>query len=103
MNLADIEADVWQKGSLNREHLFQFLRLLPNNDSDAVSEATKAWLTKMHQDPKYSNVVFPQGDIDRVLSDLDSYGRVTHETLLDAPPAPTIELGGDKNTAGVEL
>lgn len=91
--LADIEADVYEQGAVNRTHILDFLRLLPTNDGQAVAQAVRDWLEKLHNDPTYDRVFFPQGDIDRILGDLDSYGRLLHETVIDAPPPPQIEIG----------
>lgn len=94
---ADIEADIWQKGSVNREHLLAFLKLIPTSDGAAVKSAVEVWLRRLHDDPHYSKISFPVESgtdslgvpgsaIDRVLSDLTNYGRVTHETVLGAGP-----------------
>lgn len=83
---AEIEADIYAKGSLNRDHLLAFLRLAPTSDSQDLSTATRQWIQRLHDDPYYSKVTFPQGDIDRITSDLESYGHITHETILGAEP-----------------
>lgn len=94
---AAIEADIYAKGSVNIEHLTAFLRLIPNSDSEAIGTAVKQWLQRLHDDPHFSKVFFPTevnthtlgvpgNAIDRVVSDLENYGRVTHETLIDAEP-----------------
>lgn len=91
---AEIEADIYDKGSVNREHLLAFLRLIPTSDSQVIAGTVKVWLQKLHTDPHFSRVSFPQVDgeyggvIDRVLNDLESYGRVQHETIIGAEPAP---------------
>lgn len=93
---AEIEQDIYLKASVNREHLLAFLRLLPTNDSQAISTAVKTWLERLHADPYYSKISFPQvdgeygGAIQRILDDLSSYGRITHETIIDAPPAAEV-------------
>lgn len=97
----EIEADIWERASVNREHILAFMRLIPTSDSTALSTAIRQWLQRLHDDPHFSKVSFPQeslsGDlgvhghgIDRILEDLAGYGRVTHETLIDAP-ANTME------------
>lgn len=93
---AEIEADIYEKASVNREHLLAFLRLIPTNDSQVVEKTVKVWLQRLHDDPHFSKVSFPQADgeygsaIDRIIGDLQSFGRVTQETILDAPPAPEV-------------
>lgn len=93
---ADIEADIYQKGSVNREHVLAFLRLLPTSDAQAISSAVQTWLQRLHDDPYYSKVNFPTeanqdalgvagGGIQRVLDDLSSYGYVSASTIIDAP------------------
>lgn len=94
---AEIEADIWQKGSVNREHLFAFLTLIPTSDAQAISTAVGVWLQKLHNDPYYSRVTFPQVDgntgdlgvnsnaLQRILDDLSNYGYVSHDTIIDAP------------------
>lgn len=95
---AEIEQDIWEKASVNREHILAFLRLLPTNDSRDLSTATTVWLQRLHADPHYSKISFPQvdgeygGGIDRIIGDLASYGRVTQETIIEAPPAPEVGL-----------
>ncbi len=89
---AEIEADIWDKASVNREHLFAFLRLLPTSDATAIETTVRTWLQRLHDDPYYSKVTFPQADgeygsaIDRIISDLSTYGRVTAETIINAEP-----------------
>lgn len=82
--LQDIEASVKAGGTLTRNHLLAFLELINTSDSNQISAQVKAWLTKLHEDPTYTTVVFPQGDIDRVLEDLASYGRLQPNTILEA-------------------
>lgn len=95
---AAIEADIQAKGSVNIEHLKAFLRLIPTNDTVAVKTAVTEWLTRLHNDPTFKSVHFPTevntqntlgvpgSAIDRVVSDLGKYDRVTHETLIGAEP-----------------
>lgn len=95
---AEIEQDIYDKASVNREHLLAFLRLIPTNDSQVIHSTVETWLKRLHADPHFSRITFPQvdgeygGAIDRILNDLTSYGRVTHETIIDAPPAPEVTL-----------
>lgn len=83
--IEEIKAAIWEAGSVNRDHLLAFLTLQNTSDAGELSRRTASFLTGLHNDPYYSKVVFPQGDIERVLGDLSSYGRVTQETIIDAP------------------
>lgn len=94
---AAIEEDIRSKGSVNLEHLKAFVKLIPTNDAEGVKTAVKTWLQRLHDDPTLTTVHFPTevgtetlgvpgNSIDRVLSDLESYGRLTHETLIGAEP-----------------
>lgn len=80
--LAALKKDIKHRGSVDREHLLEFLRLLPTNDGDAVAKEVRQWLQSLHEDPELERVQFPQGDIDAILSDLGSYGRLSPETTL---------------------
>lgn len=73
---------VYENGGIDREHLLEFLTLIDTNDAPAIIAEVKNWLTKLHDDPKYTKVRFPKGDIDAIIGDLDSYGRVQPETIL---------------------
>ena len=84
MTRAEIEQDIWNKGTLDRTHLFNFLKLIPTSDGQDIKAAVNAWLSRLHKDPHFSKISFHQTTIDRVLSDLESYGHVTHETVIDA-------------------
>ena len=95
MQLSDIETNIYNQGSLNRDDLFNFLSLLPTSDQTAINTAVTEWLQKLHNDQHYSKVIFDDAAIARVVGDLGSYGRVTHETVIDAPPAPQVQLGPD--------
>lgn len=93
---AEIEQDIWNKASVNREHLLAFVRLIPTSDSQAIQVALKQWLQRLHEDPHFSKVRFPNGDvndagmlpnhIDRILDDLSSYGHITQETIKGGVP-----------------
>lgn len=90
-----INKRIYEDGSVNRNHLADFLRTIETNDSMTVEATVRQWLQELHDDPHYSKISFPRENIDglgvsgdvitRVLSDLQSYGRVTHETLIGAP------------------
>jgi hypothetical protein len=80
-DLKKLEADVYNKGHIDREHLVVFLEMIPTNDGKAIVEEVRAWLQKLQDDPKYDKITFPRGDIEAVLGDLDSYGRVQPDTI----------------------
>lgn len=73
---------IYERGMVDREHLLEFLTNLNTNDAITIINEVKTWLTILHNDPKYDKVRFPQGDIDAIIGDLDSYGRVQADTIL---------------------
>lgn len=74
---------IYQRGSLDREHLMEFLTCIDTNDARDIINEVKHWLKTLHSNPKYTRIVFPRGDIDSILGDLDSYGRVRTETIQE--------------------
>lgn len=80
--LEELNAKVFERGYVDREHLLEFLSAIESNDADTIIREVKNWLTALHEDPHYDKVRFPQGDIDAVIGDLDSYGRLQAETVL---------------------
>lgn len=76
-----LNADVKTRGHVDREHLMQFLSLIPSNDSHQIVAEVKAWLTALHENPEYDKINFPGDDINSILTDLDSYGHVQASTL----------------------
>lgn len=81
-NLDALNAKVKGRGHIDREHLMEFLTLIPTNDGPHIIQEVKEWLTALHNDPSYETVIFPGDDINAVISDLDSYGRIQTETIL---------------------
>lgn len=81
-DLAQLNAKVKERGHVDREHLMEFLTLIPTNESKSIVDEVQEWLTALHLDPTYDKIVFSQGDIQAVLGDLDSYGRIKPETIL---------------------
>ncbi len=79
--LQALNQDVKDRGHIDREHLLKFLTLIPDNDTNTVIGEVKGWLQALHDDPEYDTITFPQGDIDAVIGDLDSYGRVNPLTI----------------------
>lgn len=107
MSLVALEQDIYQAGVLTREHLLRFLELQDTSDAASLRESVRTWLTKLHNDPQYSKIVFDPdhgatgfdvavSPIQRVLDDLTNYGRVRPETIIDAPPPPDIDLAKAK-------
>ena len=81
-DLAQLNAKVKANAYVDREHLMEFLTLIPTNDGPHIVKEVQNWLTALHLDPSYDRVIFPPGDIQAVISDLDSYGRVSTDTIL---------------------
>ena len=79
--LQKLNQDVKAHGNVDREHLMKFLTLIPTNDGKTIVQEVKDWLQALHDDPTYQTVVFAKGEIDAVLGDLDSYGRVSTATI----------------------
>jgi hypothetical protein len=80
-DLYKLNIRVKERGHVDREHITDFLALIPTNDSDQIVKEVQDWLTYLHENPEYKSVTFPPGDIDAVLGDLDSYGRVQPITI----------------------
>jgi hypothetical protein len=79
--LQKINNDVWERGLVDREHLLKFLSLIPTNKAEVIIQSVRDWLRQLHNDPHYDKVHFAQGDIDAIIGDLDSYGRVQPLTI----------------------
>lgn len=80
--LAKINQTVWEHGHVDRADLLQFLTLVPTSEAKDIIAEVQHWLAMLHDDPKYDKVIFPQGDINAIIGDLDSYGRLQAETIL---------------------
>jgi hypothetical protein len=92
--LKEVNAKVMDKGYVDREHLLEFLTSIETTDSKSIVKEVQKWLTDLHDDPSYKNVRFPQGDIDAIISDLDSYGRVQAGTILKFKASSSRTLTG---------
>ena len=79
--LQTLNQKVKVKGFIDREHLLEFLTLIPTNDGKTIIQEVKNWLQSLHDDPTYDSIIFPNGDIDAILGDLDSYGKVSSDTI----------------------
>lgn len=73
---------VYERGMVDREHLLELLTCIETNDAKSIIKEVQNWLTSLHDDPKYDKIHFPQGDIDAIIGDLDSYGHVSSEHIL---------------------
>jgi|ERR1035437_1229041 hypothetical protein len=80
-DLQTLNEQVKTSGYVDREHLMKFLMLIPTNDGVTIVKEVKDWLQTLHNDPNFPTVTFFQGDINAVLGDLDSYGKVSTETI----------------------
>lgn len=80
--LKELNDKIYEVAYIDREHLLEFLTLVDTNDAKSIVAEVEKWLNDLHGDPHYSKIRFPQGDIEAVLGDLDSYGRVQPETVL---------------------
>lgn len=81
--VAELNDRIYQRASVDRADMLEFLTLIDTNDAKTIIEEVKSWLQSLHDDPKYSKIIFPRGDIDAIIGDLDSYGRLQPETILD--------------------
>lgn len=82
-DLQQLNGKVKESGYIDREHLMEFLTLIPTTEGKHIINEVHAWLTALHLDPTYDKITFPQNDINSVISDLDSYGRVSTKTILE--------------------
>jgi hypothetical protein len=80
-DLQTLNSEIKLKGYIDREHLMKFLTFIPSNDGKTIISEVKDWIQGLHDDPSYSTIVFPNGDINAILGDLDSYGRVSTQTI----------------------
>lgn len=74
---------VKEHGNVDREHLMEFMECMTTNDAKSIIGAVHAWLSALHEDKDFDKVTFPKGDIDAVIGDLDSYGRVQAHHILE--------------------
>lgn len=80
--VAQLNDKVYERGVVDREHLLEFLTCIDTNDQQAIVTAVKNWLQSLQDDPKYDKITFPKNDINLILGDLASYGRVQPETVM---------------------
>jgi len=81
--LQQLNDKVKSSGYVDREHLMEFLTLIPTNDGQHIVREVKQWLTTLHDSTDYATVTFPDDDINAIISDLDSYGKVSTNTILE--------------------
>lgn len=79
--LQGLKIEIQTKGYLDREELLKFLTLIPTNDAQVIIQETKNWLQSLHNDPDLPNLILPEDEINAILGDLDSYGRVQPLTI----------------------
>lgn len=79
--LDELNQSIYDRGNVDREHLLEFLRLVPTNDARVVADEVRNWLQTLNDDPKYDKIAFPRGDIDAIITDLASYERLRPDTL----------------------
>lgn len=90
--LIKLNADIYEKARVDREHLLEYLTLLDTSDGQVVAAAVRKWLEELHADPKYDHIYFPDSEIEAILSDLGSYGRLQPNTILGLKHGNTHEL-----------
>lgn len=88
----ELNDKVYERGMIDREHLLEFLTCITTNDQKAIVEEVKKWITGLHEDPKYDKIQFPNKDIEAILGDLDSYGRVQPDTIMQFKEASNRSL-----------
>lgn len=91
-DLEALNAKVKERGYVDREHIVEFLTLIPTSEAMVIIREIKEWLQALHNDPTYEKVMFSQGDIDAIIGDLDSYGRVRPDTIYDFKENSSREL-----------
>lgn len=74
---------IYENGGVDRIHILEFLETIKTNDAKTIIREVQKWLENLHNDPKLSKVEFPHGDIQAIIGDLDSYGRVQAETIME--------------------
>jgi hypothetical protein len=78
----ELNAKIYEQGYIDRADLMNFLTYIDTSDGKLIVGEVKGWLQGLHDDPKYDKIVFPKGDIEAILGDLDSFGKVSTETIL---------------------
>jgi hypothetical protein len=56
MTRDEINQAIYKDGSVNREHILEFLRTIPTNDTMAIQAEVRTWLQTLHDDPYYSKI-----------------------------------------------
>lgn len=90
--LATLDEDIYAKARVDREHLLEFLTLVTTNDGESVAAAVRKWLEQLHADPKYDHIYFPTSEVEAILGDLGSYGRLQPNTILGLKQGNSHEL-----------
>lgn len=79
----ELNKKIYENGGVDRAHILEFLELIKTNDARTIIREVQTWLESLHNDPDFSKVEFPDGDIQAIIGDLDSYGRVQAETIME--------------------
>lgn len=79
--LQKLNQQVKTRGYVDREDLMSLLKLIPTNEAKIIIQEVKDWLQGLHDNPDYASISFPQGDINAIIGDLDSYGRLQPLTI----------------------
>lgn len=90
MTLESVEQLVAEQG-LTHSNMLAFFRLIPTNDGSAILPTFTHWVEQLHQ----AGVLVDETWYERMVVDYTAHGRLTAETLLQAPPASDIKLGAD--------
>lgn len=73
---------IFERARVDREDILEFLKMVDTSDGKIIVTEVQKWLEDLHADPKFTKVIFQPGDIEAILSDLDTYGRVQAETIM---------------------
>jgi len=80
--LSELNDKVYNNAAVDREHLMELLTLIDTNDAETIITEVKNWLKALHDNPKFDKIRFNDGEAEAVIGDLDSYGRVQPETIM---------------------
>lgn len=80
--VAELNTKIYEQGYIDRADLMNFLTYIDTTDAKIIISEVQGWLQGLHDDPKYDKITFPKGDVEAILGDLDSYGKVSTETIL---------------------
>ena len=78
---------------LTHAYMLDFFRLFNTSASDAVLPTFEVWVAQL----RTAGVAIEEIWYERMVSDWTNHGRLTHETLLQAPEIPVINIGEDND------